>query len=152
MRRLAFVALAAVAFLAAPPVRAHWENTRWGMSEAQVRALYPGARPLPAPAGTRRLQVDGAFSVGAYRFSQAVFHFDTQGRLSGVKFPLTGDPTVVQRDLVKTYGAGVVHPVPVEGGGGTLVLIAAALAGDAIGLAYGTSTGDWLVVSTGFPS
>lgn len=79
----------AAAALAATPASAHWENTRWGMSEAQViaamrgsavRALPPDER-RPVPAARIEYRVGGEFRSGTLRLRVA-FAFD--GRTGGL--------------------------------------------------------------------
>ena len=83
-------ALAAVAFALLPTARAaaHWEYTRWGMTEAQVAAASRGAvRPLapgerrPIPATRMEYRAAAEFRAGSLRLSVA-FAFD--GRSGGL--------------------------------------------------------------------
>ncbi|MBR0652191.1 hypothetical protein GXW78_21225 [Roseomonas terrae] len=74
--------------LAATPAHAHWENTRWGMSETQVIAALRGqARTLaagdrrPIPSARMEYRVGGEFSSGTLRLRVA-FAFD--GRTGGL--------------------------------------------------------------------
>lgn len=86
---IALVALLA-GFLATPDsARAHWENTRWGMTPAQVKALYPGAREEPPPADSSRraplLHVDGPIRAGNWEWAAIDFYFERDGKLSSVR-------------------------------------------------------------------
>jgi hypothetical protein len=77
-----------LALLVAAPAEAHWENTRWGMSEAQVIAALRGSvRALPAnerrpiPGARIEYRVGGTFTSGTLRMRVA-FAFD--GRNGGL--------------------------------------------------------------------
>lgn len=82
------VLLAALPLLAASPAAAHWEYTRWGMTEAQVaaasrgavRALPPGER-RPVPATRMEYRAAAEFRSGGLSLSVA-FAFD--GRSGGL--------------------------------------------------------------------
>ena len=89
MRACVAAAVAAVLGLVASPADAHWENTRWGMSEAQViaamrgssvRALPPAER-RPIPGARIEYRVGGEFRSGTLRLRVA-FAFD--GRTGGL--------------------------------------------------------------------
>lgn len=76
----AALALAFAAF--ATPAAAHWEYTRWGMTQQQVIAASRGAvRALPArerrpvPAARMEYRASGEFRAGALRLTVA-FAFD----------------------------------------------------------------------------
>ena len=76
------IALAALAALAATPAAAHWEYTRWGMTQAQVVTASRGAvRALPAaerraiPAARMEYRAAGQFRAGGLRLTVA-FAFD----------------------------------------------------------------------------
>lgn len=81
-------AVAAMLALIAAPAQAHWETTRWGMSEAQViaalrgsaRALPPNER-RPIPGARIEYRVGGTFTAGTLRLRVA-FAFD--GRSGGL--------------------------------------------------------------------
>ncbi|MBB5688398.1 hypothetical protein GXW77_15325 [Roseomonas alkaliterrae] len=82
MPRAGLSAAAALALAtAATPAAAHWENTRWGMSEAQVLRALRGARSLPreerrlVPAARMEYRAAGEFRSGTMRLSVA-FAFD----------------------------------------------------------------------------
>lgn len=82
------VALAAALALMAAPAQAHWENTRWGMSQAQVIAALRGSvRTLPPeerrpiPGARIEYRVGGTFTSGTLRLRVA-FAFD--GRSGGL--------------------------------------------------------------------
>jgi hypothetical protein len=86
MVRTALLLLLASA--AASPAAAHWEFTRWGMTERQVIAASRGAvRALPArerrpvPAARMEYRAAGEFRSGALRLTVA-FAFD--GRNGGL--------------------------------------------------------------------
>jgi len=83
--RVAALLLAA----SASPAAAHWENTRWGMSEQQVmrtlrsqelRRLPPGER-RPVPSARMEYTLSGTFRSGNLRLNVA-FAFD--GRNGGL--------------------------------------------------------------------
>ncbi|GGJ03910.1 hypothetical protein [Neoroseomonas lacus] len=88
MRACLAALLAACFALAAGPADAHWENTRWGMSEAQViaalrgsvRALPPADR-RPIPGARIEYRVGGEFRSGTLNLRVA-FAFD--GRSGGL--------------------------------------------------------------------
>jgi hypothetical protein len=88
MRACGAALLAASLALAAGPAEAHWENTRWGMSEAQViaalrgtvRALPPAER-RPVPGARIEYRVGGEFRAGTLTLRVA-FAFD--GRSGGL--------------------------------------------------------------------
>jgi hypothetical protein len=75
----------ALAFAAiATPAAAHWEYTRWGMTQQQVIAASRGAvRALPAnerrrvPAARIEYRASGEFRAGTLRLT-AAFAFDTR--------------------------------------------------------------------------
>jgi len=80
--------LAAILALFAWPAQAHWENTRWGMSEARVIAAMRGsvrALPLderrPIPGARIEYRTGGEFRTGTLRMRVA-FAFD--GRTGGL--------------------------------------------------------------------
>ena len=86
--RLGWVAALLLAASAAP-ASAHWENTRWGMSQQQVmralrsqqvRALPPGER-RPVPSARMEYLLAGEFRSGTLRLNVA-FAFD--GRTGGL--------------------------------------------------------------------
>ena len=78
------VILSLLAALPATPAAAHWEYTRWGMTEAQVvaasrtavRALPPAERRA-VPAARMEYRAAGEFRAGALRLSVA-FAFDSR--------------------------------------------------------------------------
>ncbi|MBP0462687.1 hypothetical protein J5Y09_02075 [Roseomonas sp. PWR1] len=81
-------ALVALALLPAAPAAAHWEYTRWGMSEAQVATAGRGAvRPLPAgerrpvPAARMEYRATAEFRAATLALTVA-FAFD--GRTGGL--------------------------------------------------------------------
>lgn len=90
MRRACLAALVAACCgtVAAAPAKAHWENTRWGMSEAQViaalrgsvRALPPAER-RPIPGARIEYRVGGEYHNGTLSLRVA-FAFD--GRSGGL--------------------------------------------------------------------
>jgi hypothetical protein len=80
--------LAALPLLAASPAAAHWEYTRWGMTEAQVAAASRGAaRPLPpgerrpVPSARMEYRMAAEFRAGGLNLSVA-FAYD--GRTGGL--------------------------------------------------------------------
>ncbi len=80
--------LAAILALLAWPAQAHWENTRWGMSEARVIAALRGSvRVLPVnerrpiPGARIEYRVGGDFRSGSLTMRVA-FAFD--GRTGGL--------------------------------------------------------------------
>ncbi len=82
MPRAGLTAAAAALALAATPAAAHWENTRWGMTEAQVlRATRGTVRALPreerrlVPTARMEYRAAGEFRSGTMRLSVA-FAFD----------------------------------------------------------------------------
>lgn len=88
MRARLAVLLAGLLAVVSGPADAHWENTRWGMSEAQVIAALRGSvRPLPpaerrpVPAARIEYRVGGDFRSGTLRLRVA-FAFD--GRSGGL--------------------------------------------------------------------
>lgn len=116
MNRLAaaFAALLLlVAGLAPAPARAHWENTRWGMTPAQVKALYPAAKEVPARPGMRgdypRLRLEGPIKVRDWNWKSIEFRFERGGKLTGVSLV----PTDGWDEQVKFY-AGNLFGEPVE--------------------------------------
>lgn len=77
-------ALAAALTLCATPAAAHWEYTRWGMTQQQVVAASRGAvRALPAgerravPAARMEYRASGEFRSGTMRLTVA-FAFDAR--------------------------------------------------------------------------
>jgi len=75
------------AALAAPgTARANWENTRWGMTPAQVKALYPAAVEAPASEDRRypMLQLNQPVKVNFITWSKVVFLFERGGGLTSV--------------------------------------------------------------------
>lgn len=106
-------ALVTLAILPAAPAAAHWEYTRWGMSEAQVATASRGAaRPLPpgerrpVPAARMEYRTAAEFRAGALRLSVA-FAFD--GRTAGlVCVSARGGPgqgAALRARLERTFGA-----------------------------------------------
>lgn len=77
-------ALVAALTLCATPAAAHWEYTRWGMTQQQVVAASRGAvRALPAaqrravPAARMEYRASGEFRSGSMRLTVA-FAFDAR--------------------------------------------------------------------------
>lgn len=104
--------LALGAALAAPgPARADWDKTRWGMTPAQVKALYPAARedpPRPGnPAATPTLTLDQPVT-GTWMTVRAVtFRFDRSGKLEGVTLTPPDDRDKIETFLIFTFGSPV---------------------------------------------
>jgi hypothetical protein len=87
--RAATAGLAAFLALGAGSASAHWENTRWGMSESQVLAalrrssvrMLPPDQRRPIPGARMEYRLGGEFRSGALRLRVA-FAFD--GRTGGL--------------------------------------------------------------------
>jgi len=111
--RLPCVAALLVAGFAAPAA-AHWESTRWGMSEQQVMRAMRGQsiRPLPAeqrrtvPSARMQYRLGGVFRSGNLRVNVA-FAFD--GRTNGlVCVSLQGEESqgaILRARLERAFGA-----------------------------------------------
>lgn len=82
MRPTLLAAACAVGLLASPAA-AHWQNTRWGMTEAEVRALWPAAFEKVSGV-SYYLHIDGPVTVSGRSFKAISFYFDTKGRLRAV--------------------------------------------------------------------
>ncbi len=83
MGRCALALAAALACLAGP-AQAHWENTRWGMTQQQVVAAsrgavqaLPPAQRRPVPNARMEYRASGTFRSGTLRLTVA-FAFDAR--------------------------------------------------------------------------
>ena len=63
-----------------------WENTHWGMTEQQIRELYPKATAYPKQPGAKleSLEIE-SFDLAGESFA-AHFFFDASGGLNEVRF------------------------------------------------------------------
>jgi hypothetical protein len=123
-------ALAAILALVALPAEAHWETTRWGMSEAQVvaalrgqvRVLPPDQR-RPVPSARMEYRVGGDFRSGTLRLRVA-FAFD--GRTGGlVCVSAQGDESqgaALRARLERQFGAPTERGLDPPTGGGIVTL------------------------------
>ena len=106
----AFVVAMAVLTCAAP-ASADWQNTKWGMKEAEVLAL-PGVSPLsPGDASGKRMpganlfaRIHSSYSIPDYQFD-AIYMFNTSGQLAAVNLELVrGSPAALRGELMAKYG------------------------------------------------
>lgn len=65
--------LIALILSSATPAIAGWENTRWGMTEAEVRAVVPSVGPVSGK-NLWSNEESNARLVGQYRFQNFEFH------------------------------------------------------------------------------
>lgn len=77
-----------LACLTASPAVAHWDRTRWGMTPAEVTALYPAAFPAGDPAyrdpAKPVLGLPDPYVFDGQSFSLVQLFFRDRGRLSQV--------------------------------------------------------------------
>ena len=84
----------AAAVLIASPAAADWQNTRWGMTEAEAAQAVPGASAPPAGKEERLHASHGAarlvfrWESGDYRFSGFLYFSQRGGGLSMVRLRL----------------------------------------------------------------
>lgn len=85
--KICAAALAVAASLCATTASAHWQSTRWGMTEAEVRAIWPAAHEVEE-GGHFLLRIDDPLEVGGVRYENARFIFDVKGRLREVRLEI----------------------------------------------------------------
>ena len=102
MKALPFAALAWA--LSAATAEAHWQNTRWGMSEAAVRVLWPAAHEVEE-GGAYLLRIDEPLSVGGVRYENARFIFDTKGGLREVRLEVAESYETMRERLASQLGS-----------------------------------------------
>ncbi len=88
----------------AAPAQAHWQNTRWGMNEAEVRAVWPMASEIER-ADTYFLEVPGPVAVGGVTYESIRFTFDTKGRLRRVSLTTTLPFEDMRRRMISQFGS-----------------------------------------------
>lgn len=109
MRR---VGLAAAFALLAWPAEAHWEFTRWGMTEQQVIAasrgqlrLLPPQERRPVPSARMEYRVGGEFRSGALRLTVALAFDARNGGLVCVSARGDGAQAAALRArLIRNFG------------------------------------------------
>jgi hypothetical protein len=74
----------AIMLATSAPASAHWQNTKWEMNEAEVRALWPSA--VEKTEGDHfALVIDGPVTISGVTYNWVRFSFDTKGRLKVVR-------------------------------------------------------------------
>ncbi|MBR0666297.1 hypothetical protein GXW71_18190 [Roseomonas hellenica] len=109
MKRASYALLAAL--LATAPAQAHFEYTRWGMTEQQVIAASRGAaRVLPAPerrsAGAIEYRVTASQRTDAGPSFTVAFGFASPGGLRCISYRADGDGAgiALRAWLIRRYG------------------------------------------------
>jgi hypothetical protein len=105
MRAIQGVAMA-TGLLWATTADAHWQNTRWGMNEAEVRAVWPTAREREE-GGQYLLKMDGPVSVGGLTYETVRFVFDTRGKLREVRLDVAQAFEPLRERMASQLGAPV---------------------------------------------
>lgn len=93
-----------VGLACALPAQAHWQDTRWGMNEAEVRAVWPTASEVQS-AGSYYLEIPGPVAVGGVSYESIKFTFDTKGRLQRVGLTTTLPFEELRRRMVSQFGS-----------------------------------------------
>ncbi len=88
----------------AAPAQAHWQNTRWGMNEAEVRAVWPTASEVES-AGSYFLEIPGPVAVGGVTYESIKLTFDTKGRLRRVGLATTLPFEELRRRMISEFGS-----------------------------------------------
>lgn len=85
---------------------AHWQNTRWGMTEAEVRAVWPEAHE-GLDSSYYVLRIDRPFQVGGVTYKSARFVFDTKGQLREVRLEVEDYYANIRQRMASQLGAPV---------------------------------------------
>lgn len=105
MKMIAVLGLAAGS-LWASTAHAHWQNTRWGMTEAEVRALWPTALEREE-SGQYLLRIDGPAQAGGLSYKTIRFVFDTKGKLREVRLDASEQFDSLRERMASQLGAPV---------------------------------------------
>jgi hypothetical protein len=87
---------------------AHWQNTKWGMTEAEVRTVWPAATERHEN-GYYVLRIDGPVTIAGVTYQRVSFTFDTKGRLRQVSLSTDMLYNLLVDRLISQIGAPVLE-------------------------------------------